>query len=92
MESEKNQNKLIALALYEIRLLLSSKLGSENDADKSTRVAAHLSYALHNEALAVIEGKDFNIEEALSKIKSIDSILSEKYSKHFLKQYYESRA
>ena len=49
MDDQAKQNKLIALALFEIRMLLASKLGSVNEADMSTHIAAHLSYALHNE-------------------------------------------
>jgi len=39
------------------------------------RVAAHLAYALHNDALAVIDGKEFNIDEAISRIEAVDRIL-----------------
>ena len=87
MDDQAKQNKLIALALYEIRVLLASKLGSENEADMPTRIAAHLSYALHSEALAVIEGNDFDLKEALSKIKAIDDVLKEKYSTHLIEQF-----
>ena len=92
MDDKSDQNKLIALALYEIRLILASQLGSENETDTSTRVASHLAYALHNEALAVLEGKSFDIDKALRKIESIDKILGEDYSSHFIKQYNENTA
>jgi hypothetical protein len=67
--------KLIAKALYEIRLLLSSCLGSTNDAELHVREAAHLSYALHNQALAIVEGKEFDMEDAIRRIKAIKQIL-----------------
>lgn len=38
------ETKLIASALYEIRLLLGSYLGSENEAPADVRIAAHLAY------------------------------------------------
>ena len=92
MENITNQNKLLALALYEIRQALASNLGSQNEADISTRVAAHLAYALHNEALAIMEGKSFDIQEALKKVQGIDNVLGEEYSSHFISQYNECSA
>lgn len=68
--------RIIAGALHEIRLLLSVCLGSENEAPAEVRFAAHLAYALHNEALASIAGSGFDIDAALAKVASIDSILS----------------
>ncbi|MGH1543888.1 MAG: hypothetical protein ACRBHB_26050 [Arenicella sp.] len=91
MVDKSDQNKLIALALYEIRVLLASKIGSENKADMSTRVAAHLAYALHNEASSIMEGKSFSVDEALRKIKAIDRILNEEYSDNFMKKWNENQ-
>jgi hypothetical protein len=34
-----------------------------------------LAYALHDEALAVMEGNSFDIEAALAKVEAIDRIL-----------------
>lgn len=67
--------KLIANALYEIRLLLSSYLGSEKGASTEVRFAAHLAYALHNEALAIATGTGFDVNAALKKVAAIDCIL-----------------
>ncbi len=92
MNSIEDQNKLLSLALYEIRLLLAPYLGSDNKADMSVRTAAHLSYALHNEALAIIDEKGFDIEEALKKIKTIDRILDDEYSSYFINRYNENPA
>lgn len=89
MVDKSDQNKLIALALYEIKVILASKLGSGNEADTPTRIAAHLANALHNEALSIIEGKGFNVEEALEKVKEIDQILNEEYSGYFIKRWNE---
>ncbi len=50
------QLKIMAAAVYEIRCLLSGHLGSTCDSDPDVRLAAHLSYALHNQSLEVIEG------------------------------------
>lgn len=48
-----DENKILAFAVYELRLLLAGHLGSEATADPAVRAAAHLAYALHNQALAV---------------------------------------
>ena len=55
----------MAQAVYEIRQLVSSYLGSENEGDPVVRRAAHLAYALHNEALAVLENRTFDCEKAV---------------------------
>jgi len=77
MSSDDDRIRLLARALYEIRLLLGDYLGSQNAAPLHLREAAHLSYALHNEALASFEGRDFDLEEAISKIQAIERILPE---------------
>ena len=46
--------KAVALALYQIRILLSGYLGTSSKGDISVRQAAHLAYASHNEALAIL--------------------------------------
>lgn len=79
-----DQSKLLAKALYEIRLLLSGYIGSSVDADMSVRIAAHIAYALHNEALAVCEGKTFNLANAVSKIEAIDGLLGQRVSERLL--------
>jgi hypothetical protein len=69
------ETKLIANALYEIRLLLASYLGSENEAPTDLRFAAHLAYVLHNEASALSAGISFDVNIALQKVSAIDGIL-----------------
>lgn len=70
------ETKLIANALYEIRLILSSYIGTESEAPADVRFAAHLAYALHNEALALAAGTGFDVNAALKKVAAIDGILS----------------
>jgi hypothetical protein len=79
-----DQGKLLAKALYEIRLLLSSYVGTSVDGDMSVRIAAHIAYALHNEALAVSEGRAFDFPAAVSKIKAIDGLLGQRVSERLL--------
>ena len=79
-----NQLKLMAAGIYEIRTLLSSYLGSQNDADTVVRLAAHLSYALHNEALNILEGDGtFDIKAALEKIKAAEKVVDSQYADNF---------
>ena len=75
MSQQSSEVQLLAQALYQIRILLSDHLGSDNQGSMSVRFAAHLAYALHNEALAVVEGKGFDVEAALAKVEAIDQIL-----------------
>ena len=69
------QTRLLALALIEIRTLLADYLGSDVDAPMSVRVAAHMAYALHNEAEATYSFADFQLDCATQKIAAIDQIL-----------------
>ena len=71
-----HETKVLAFALEEIRNLLAGHLGSDATSELSVRIAAHIAYALHNEAAAVIEGSSFNAEKAIDKIQAIDAILS----------------
>jgi hypothetical protein len=71
--------------VYEIRILLSGYLGSNVDADPSVRIAAHLAYALHNDALAVLEGNGFNAEDALKRVAALDSLLGVEAGSEFVR-------
>jgi hypothetical protein len=70
------QEQLLAFALYEIRLLLADHLGSKCDSHPSIRAAAHLAYALHNEADAVVQGKSFDVEKAVARLGAVDRMLA----------------
>ncbi|WP_018925620.1 hypothetical protein [Pseudomonas umsongensis] len=72
---QSDQTRLLALGLLEIRALLADYLGSEVDAPMSVRIAAHMAYALHNEAEAVYNTADFHLGRATMKIAAIDQIL-----------------
>lgn len=80
MEADR-QLKLMAAAIYEIRLLLSKYLGSKNESDDSVRLAAHLSYALHNDALSIIEGGGgFDVDAAKKRIRQAEVVVGHKYA------------
>lgn len=69
------QTRLLALALIEIRTLLADYLGSDAGAPMNVRVAAHMAYALHNEAKAAYSNADFQLDCATQKLATIDQIL-----------------
>lgn len=60
MPTTQSQAKILAQGIYEISQLLSDYLGSQPEGDPVVRRAARLAYALHNEALSVIEGGTFD--------------------------------
>lgn len=68
------RERLLALALYEIRLLLSHRLGDLESDDPAGAVAAHLAYALHNRALETLDGHDFDIQQAIASVEHIDTL------------------
>lgn len=75
MNTASHEVQLIANALSEIRSLLSSCLGAENEAPLEVRLAAHIPYALHNEAAGLVDGSGFDVNAALRKVAAIDNIL-----------------
>ncbi len=83
MDKKEKQIKILAQAIYELRILLGSYLGSQENTGES--MAGHLAYALHNDALAIIENRpdDFNIELALDRINRIAQMFDEKLIDRF---------
>jgi hypothetical protein len=67
------ESKVLAGALYELTSLLGCLAGA--DAPYELQLAWRLAYALHNDALAVMEGKGFDPESSLSRIADIDRLL-----------------
>lgn len=78
-----SQTKILAQAIYDIRLLLSGYLGSQNPGDIVVREAAHLAYALHNEALAILKNGTFDPADAVRKIEAVDRIFNETFAERF---------
>jgi hypothetical protein len=61
--------RLLAAALYQLRILLAPLAGP--GADDGLKTAERLAYALHNDALAVMDGESFNCEAALARIERL---------------------
>ena len=70
------QEQLLAFAVYEIRLLLAGHLASDGTADPAVRAAAHLAYALHNQADAILQGRTFDPQQGVAALGSVDRMLS----------------
>jgi len=79
MSTLPGQNEILAFAVYELRLLLAGELGGNASAQPAIRAAAHLAYALHNHALAVLEGNAFDSAEAIEAIAKVDRMLGENF-------------
>jgi hypothetical protein len=72
--------QLFAQAIYEIRQLLSSHLGAQSDSPLEVRNAAHLAHALHNLALASIEGNTVDVSAATRPLQAVDDMFGTDYS------------
>lgn len=69
-------DQVLAFAVYEIRLLLANHLGSDSTSDPPVRAAAHLAYALHNQADAVLQGGAFDPQQAAAALGEVDRLLA----------------
>ena len=81
------QAKVLAQAICEIRTLLSGYLGSGNAGDMAVRQAAHLAYALHNQALATLDGKVFDVSEAIAQFGFADRVLGAGFAERFIQAF-----
>ncbi len=87
MTEQSAEVKLLAYALYQIKILLGAHLGSQSTSPTELRVVAHLAYALHNEALAILENRSFDLKAALAKLDAIDGIVGTKDGSFFHQQF-----
>ena len=79
--STPDPTKTLAFVVHEVRLLLAGHLGSGAHGDPPVRAAAHLAYALHNQALAVMKDGSFDGETAEAAIARVDEMLGESFSR-----------
>lgn len=83
MSLQSANEKILARVVFELRVLLSSHINDGASEQTRINVAAHLAYALHNQALAVLEGKTFDVENALESISQVDRKFGEHFSERF---------
>jgi phosphate uptake regulator len=79
MSQVSDQNKILAFAVFELRLLLAGHLSPDAGSEPSVRAAALLAYALHNQALAVLDGKSFDAAQAVESIANVDRLCGENF-------------
>ena len=87
MALTEEQAKLFAAALYEMRILLQTYRGT----DVNVRLAERLAYALHNDALDVIEGSStFDVMASRCRIEIAERIVGSEFLDGFrlLKQHH----
>jgi hypothetical protein len=82
MSDNEMQMRILAQAVLEVRVLLSEYLGDAG-ADVSVRTAAHLAYALHEDASAILAGRSFDPVEAVSSLDAIDRMFDESLVSRF---------
>jgi len=79
------QEQLMARALFEIRVLLSSHVGGVGESSPEVREAAELAYALHNYALESLRGASFSVADAGESVRRLDSRLGYSLSQRLSK-------
>ena len=74
------EKRLMAAAIFELRVLLASHIGQEGT---PAGVAADFAYTLHNPALAILEGRPVDVPAALDSLERLEPALGEKYLRQF---------
>jgi len=71
MDKKEIQLKILAQAIYEIRLLIGQGGKFSNT---SEGIAGNLAYLLHNDALAILENRaeEFDVEKFLKNLEHLD--------------------
>ncbi len=77
-------NQLLAFAVYEIRQLLAHHLGSDDTPVPAVKAAAHLAYALHNQADAILQGRTFDPQQAIESLSAVDRMLATNFQARLL--------
>nr|CAS02599.1 putative integron gene cassette protein [uncultured bacterium] len=77
------EKRLLAVALFELKVLLSGHLDPDERSPASD--AAWFAYALHNQALATLDGQPFDVARALEAIDRLEPRLGERYLQRFRK-------
>jgi hypothetical protein len=75
------EKRLLAAAVFELRVLLSSHIHSNDQSPEAS--AALFAYALHNHALAVLDGQPIDVAQALDSVAKLESRLGSAYVQQF---------
>ena len=77
------EKRLLAAAVFQLRVMLSPHIDVR---DKSPAgAAAQLAYALHNQALAVLDGKSFDVGAAIDALARLEPTLGKDFQEFFRK-------
>jgi hypothetical protein len=75
------EKRLLAAAIFELRVLLSAHLDPNSDSPETS--AALFAYALHNQALDVLEGRPVDVAKALDAVARLEPRLGSAYIQQF---------
>jgi hypothetical protein len=75
------EKRLLAAAVFELRVLLSAHIDPSSDSPETS--AALFAYALHNQALAVLDGRPIDVTKALDAVARLEPRLGSAYVQHF---------
>jgi len=75
------EKRLLAAAMYELRILLAGHIDPDDNSPVSA--AAWLAYLLHNQALAALEGKPFDVRAALDGLGMVERRTGSRWLQHF---------
>ena len=80
-ESVDLEKRLLAAALFELRVLLSSHINPEDKSPVGT--AAWFAYFLHNQAAATLAGQPFDVAAAIDGLSRLEPELGPEHLQHF---------
>ncbi|WP_142126320.1 hypothetical protein [Pseudoxanthomonas sp. 3HH-4] len=75
------EKRLLAAAVFELRVLLSNHLDPQDQS--AAGVAAQFAYALHNQALAALSGRPFDVAQTLDSLGRLEPQLGSAYLQQF---------
>ena len=92
MHTVTEQERILAHAIIEIRILLAGYLDSTTKDHMSVRAASFLAYALHNRALEALSGQPFDTGLAMAEIARVDELLNTNLVASFAQSGISARA
>lgn len=75
------EKRLLAAAIFELRVLLAAHIDPSSDSPETS--AALLAYALHNQALDVLDGRKIDVASALDAVAKLEPRLGAAYVQQF---------
>src|SRR5690606_16231454 len=75
------EKRLLAAALFNLRVLLAGHLDPEEKSPASD--AAWLAYSLHNQALSTLDGRAFDVAQAIEAVERLEPRLGAAYVQQF---------